>query len=608
MDQELQQLLQYIDYCMRESQDPNFDRYLMQMKEILLAEPQRVWEIREAVERNMGRYRENVRARQRSSAEFKIGAGILSGIGILFVLVATGILVRNFLPRAVQGMMLLAFFALVWVVAQIGIVRLSRKLALGLSAGSILGVYWAVSWNYHVFETLPLLWTLGMVVLVAVLSWLNGYFTRSLVLQSMSLMGFFTTSLFLPWNRGVPELILLLIALVGLNLMWHLGAVGDHQDVVRLVHMIFQSFCSFVFGMVLLFNIPGEGLTMALVYAIVTAGILNFLYAASRGKGSGAFLAWIVCNLAQIFYLVGLIIALQYRKDYVLPQLALILVGLNLLLLLLRKFRWYNMGLYFQSFALLLFVVEGDLAWPGIVAAVVLMGVGLLLVKEHRLAHQLTVSVYFFFFLMIVTPSSWLVPAELAFLLAFTVLCLYVPKLRDKREGALVYTNISLMGLMLLNLWPRRLWWEPDYMQDTLVLVLAVLAVLILWRNRCHLPQRMQGLVLGLVLTYMIFVYRIHLPVVMSIALMVIAIGAIIAGFIRNEMALRIYGLVLALFVCAKVVVYDYWDLELLPKSILLLSVGLIAIGISVIYAVLEHRQRKNRRKPPEQNFYRPEE
>lgn len=597
MDQELQQLLQYIDYCMRESQDPNFDRYLMQMKEILLAEPQRVWEIREVVERNMGRYRENVRARQRSSMEFKIGAGILSGIGILFVLVAAGILIRNFLPRAVQGMMMLAFFTLVWVVSQIGIVRLSRKLALGLSAGSILGVYWAVLWNCHVFETLPLFWTLGIVILVAVLSWLNGYFTRSSVLQCMSLAGFFTTSLFLPWNQGIPEFILLLIALVGLNLMWYLGAVGEQRDVVRLIHMIFYTFCSFVYGIVLLFDIPGEGLTMALVYAIVTAGILNFMYAASRGKGSGAFIGWTVCNLAQISYLVGLIIALQYRKDYVLPQLALILVGLNLLLLLLRKFRWYDMGLYFQSFVLLLFVVEGDLAWPGIVAAVLLMGAGLLLVKEHRLAHQLTMSVYFFFFLVIVTPSSWLVTVELAFLLAFTVLCLYVPGLRDKREGALVYTNLSLMGLMLLNMWPRRLWWEPDYLQDTLVLVLAVLAVLILWRNRCHLPQRVQGLVLGLVLTYMIFVYRIHLPVIMSIALMVIAIGAIIAGFIRNEMALRIYGLVLALFVCAKVVVYDYWDLELLPKSILLLSVGIIAIGISVIYAVLEYRQRKQRGK-----------
>lgn len=608
MEQELQQLLQQIDYYIQESQDANFDRYLMQMKDILLAEPQRMGEIREAVERNMSRYRENMRARQRSSVEFKIGAGILSGIGILFVLVATGILVRNFLPRAVQGMLLLAFFALVWVAAQIGIVRLSKKLALGLTAGSILGVYWAVSWNFHVFETLPPYWALGAAVLVAVLSWLNGYFTRSCVLQCMSFAGFLTLSLFLPWNQGVAELILLLVVLVGLNLMWFLGAVGEHRDVVRLIHMIFYSFCSFVFGIVLLLDIPGEGPAMALIYAIVTAGILNFMYAASRGKGSGAFIVWIVCNLAQISYLVGLIIVRQYQGDYVLPQLALVLVGLNLLLLLARKFRWYDMGLYFQSFALLLFVVEGDLAWPGIVAAVLLMAAGLLLVKEHRLAHQLTMSIYFFFFLSIVTPSSWLTPVELAFLLTFTVLCLYVPALRDKKEGALVYTNVSLMGLMLLNLWARRFWWEPTYIQDTLVLVLVVLAVLLLWRDRCHLPQRIQGLMLGLVLTYMIFVYRIHLPVIMSIALMVIAIGAIIAGFIRNERALRIYGLTLSLFVCAKIVVYDYWDLELWPKSILLLSVGLIAIGISVIYAVLEHRQRKQEKNPLEQQSpHRPE-
>ena len=76
---------------------------------------------------------------------------------------------------------------------------------------------------------------------------------------------------------------------------------------------------------------------------------------------------------------------------------------------------------------------------------------------------------------------------------------------------------------------------------------------------------------------------------------MVLAILAIVAGFVRCQMPLRIFGLCLSLFACAKVVLYDFWDLELLEKSLLFLGVGLIAIAIALVYAVLEHQQKKKR-------------
>ena len=156
MEQELQKLIQQIDIYIEESQDENFDRYLEQMKLILAEEPERMEEIREAVGRNMQRYRENARKRENASVEFKIGAGVLSGIGILFVLVALVLLIKNFLPPFMQGMLMFVFFAVVWLVSQLGVARISQKLALGLSGASILGLYLSAVVNYHVFETLPL--------------------------------------------------------------------------------------------------------------------------------------------------------------------------------------------------------------------------------------------------------------------------------------------------------------------------------------------------------------------------------------------------------------------------------------------------------------------
>lgn len=591
MDLELQQLLKQIDIYIEESQDANFDRYLEQMKQILLTEPSRLEEIREAVARNMNRYRENVKKQQKASVEFKIGAGVLSGIGILFVLVATVILVRNFLPQFVQGMLMFAFFALVWVVSQLGIVRVSQKMATGLTGASIIGLYISVMVNYHVFDTLPPYWAQGILVLIAVLSWLNGFFTGSAVIQCMSFGGYLIFFMFLPWNAGVPEFVLLLITMAGLNLMWNLGAAGENKEWVRLIHMLCCGVFLLGYGIFLLIDLPGDSLTLVFIYGILMTGLLNFFYV--RSEGMGAFAAWICCGVFQTAFLAGLVIAMQFREEFIQSQLLLVLAALNLLLLLWKKFQWHSMGLYYQVFFLLLFLVEGQWIWPGIVAALVLFALGVCMIREKLLSHELTMSIYFFVFIGIVVPSLWVAPVELAYLLGFTLLCLYVPKLRSRREAALVYTNVSLIGVMLLGLWVDRLSMEPNYIADTIVLVLAILTVLLLWRKRCHMPEQIQGLILGLVLTYMIFVYRIQLPVVVSIALMVVAVGAILAGFIRNEVALRIYGLALSLFVCAKVVVYDYWDLELLPKSILLLVVGLIAIGISIIYAVLEHSQRK---------------
>ena len=49
----------------------------------------------------------------------------------------------------------------------------------------------------------------------------------------------------------------------------------------------------------------------------------------------------------------------------------------------------------------------------------------------------------------------------------------------------------------------------------------------------------------------------------------------------------------MAILVCVKLVVYDFGELESLPKAILFLTVGLIALGISFIYIYLEKREDK---------------
>ncbi len=591
MEQELQELIAQIDGYIAESQDPNFDRYLEEMKQVLQAEPERHKEIQLAVARNMERYRENIRKQQKTSMEFKIGAGVLSGIGVLFVLVALVLLVKNFVPEFMQGMLLFVFFGVLWLVSQLGISRIFYKLSTGISTACIVGLYWSVLANYNTYKTLPLYWAIGILTLIAVISWAVGFCVKSTVLACTSFCGYLLFALFLPWGPTLPEFMTSLLVIVGLNLMWHLGAAGKQREAVQLAHNICLTGFSLIYGIILLVKQPQGGLVMVLLYGIVMTTLLNFIYL--RKEQVGFLLCWLISTVFQTSYLIGIAITLYWRGQEIEPLLLLVVATINLLLLALRRFKSRWQGLYYQSAVLILFLTAGGLVWPELCASLVLFGVGLLLIRERVLEHELVTSLYFFLLIWILVPKAAVAPAQLAFLLGFTLLCLYMPWLRSPRESALVYTNISLMGVSLLFARARHLPPEQHYIADTFVLVLTVAAVVLLWRERCHLPKRFQGLVLSLVLTYMIVVYQIRLPVVVSILLMIVAIGAIIGGFIRKEMAMRIYGLSLSLFVCAKVVVYDYWDLELLPKSILLLVVGLIAIAIAVIYAVLEMKQKK---------------
>lgn len=532
---------------------------------------------------------EAVGRQQKSTTEFKIGAGGLSGIGILFVLIGFVILVKNYMPPFVQGMLMFTFFAVVWLVSRLAVVRLSEKLSLGLSCASILGLYLSVVVNYQSFETLPRYLALGILILIGMISWVDAFLSQSALISCMSFGGYLFFALFLPWGKTIPEFAVMAVIMLGLNLLWHLGAVGERKELVRVIHGSFFVLHTLFYGITLLFIQPEGGLTTVFIYVILAVSLLNFFY--SRNRNIGFFCIWLCGSIFQISLLMGIFLGIEMTGGEIEFLLLLIPAAVNLLLLIWKRFQWHWQGLFYQAVILVFLVAVEKPMWPGLAASLVLFGAGLLMIREKRLLHELIMSFYFYIYLAVQFDRPWIIPAQLAFLLVITVLCQCVPRLRSTKGAPLVYINISLMGLSLLMLLGERN--QANYISNTVVLAVAVAAVLILWRERFCLSGRLRGLMLVLVLSYMVFIYQITLPVMVSILLMGVAVVSVIAGFIRRETALRIFGLCMALFVCVKVIVYDYWDLELLPKSILLMAVGVIAIAISIVYAVLEQKQKK---------------
>ncbi len=554
----------------------------MEREEEFLQETVRVQE--EEQRKELGN--EQVVEEKETSLEFKIGVGALSGIGILFVIAAFAIIIRNYVPSVIQGMLMFSFFAVLWLVSQMGVSRFFPKLALGLSGAGMMGLYLAAIWNYHVFRILPREWALGILVLIGLISCCVGVVLQSEIFQCLSFGGYLVFSLLLPWGRGRGACLGAVLSLVLLNLLWHSLAAGKQKRVVQMVHMICYILHVFIYEMILLIWQPQDGLIMVLIYGVIAAVLWNVFFFLDQGIAS--FCAWICGVVFQTSFLLGIGVSFYLGGRETEPLLLLVLLAANLILLILKKFHLRLMGLYVQSMFLVIFLAAGGLGWPETIASLLLFGMGLFWMQEGRLFHELGVTIYFCLFIQTLVPGEAAPVVVFAFLLGFTLLCLQVPRLRTKREAALVYTNVSLMGAVLLSAARYRFLGEGTLLADGVLWLLAVLAVFLLWRERFHLPGSLRGLLLAAVSTYMLLTGHFSSPVAVSIVLLGIALAGIVVGFWQKQRPLRIYGLCLALFVCAKVVVYDFWDLELLAKGLLLLAVGLAAIAISIIYAIIE--------------------
>lgn len=526
MEELLQNLLQRIDRYMEESLDENFDRYLEQMKQILKEHPEQMGEVSRSVEENMQRYRGNQELLKKeqeksrggipgapasreeeeasafreevsasreeagakgSSVEFKIGIGVLSGIGVLFVLIGLVILARNFLPDVVQGMMMLCFFALVWILSQLCLPRFAQKVSLGCTAAGIVGVYLSVILNYYVFDSFSEWLTCGLFVAASCIAWAAGRASGSSVIQCTGVAGFLFFGLFLPWGNTVPAYIVMVAVTVLLNVLWQFGCSGKYVYGVQLTHQIMFPLCALVSAFLLsLKGLPG-GPALILVYCVVIAILVNLFYL--NREDVGFFVVWICSMVLLGAYLAGVCFANMISGNVWWNCVFLGLAVANTVLLFVKQFRWHYQGLYYQAAAVLLLLANCDRVW-------------------------------------------W----------------------------------IGLMGTVLLFL-------------------------VGLWKLREH--QLLQEMIMMAVLSLEILAIPTGFAFLVSLLLMVLAILAIVAGFIRREMPLRIYGLCLALFACAKVVLHDFWGLGLLQKSLLFLGVGAIAIAIALVYAVLEQRQKK---------------
>jgi hypothetical protein len=139
------------------------------------------------------------------------------------------------------------------------------------------------------------------------------------------------------------------------------------------------------------------------------------------------------------------------------------------------------------------------------------------------------------------------------------------------------FAFISLLCIFALNIWA-----------GSLVTLIGTVWIVLSFDPHFHLRIKKKYLILAGYLIFMTLTNHYPNPIFTSVALMAIALACVGAGFKFSDKSGRLCGLILAIFVCVKVGIYDFRALGVPQRILIFMIVGAIALLISLIYIRLE--------------------
>ncbi|MCQ2527419.1 MAG: hypothetical protein MJ130_11695, partial [Lachnospiraceae bacterium] len=187
--------------------------------------------------------------------------------------------------------------------------------------------------------------------------------------------------------------------------------------------------------------------------------------------------------------------------------------------------------------------------------------------------------------------SDEYIPAVIVLILAIAVALFHNVKWLKSRN---MYPLDILVWITLLIVTTTL--YIPMYRDELVTVVLTMvfgLAIMIQYyfkRYETFMAGKM--LPLGLFITAYIPIFRME-NIVVSIILMSLALMCVALGFIFKQKGIRIYGLVLAILVCAKIGFYDFWSADSLIKTVMFFIVGILSLIIAGVYIVVEKKMSK---------------
>lgn len=575
-------------------------------------------------------------AKGADSFEFKIGAGIFSMVGAVFVLSAFVIFGFNFLEGVWQGVCLYAASLALVLLSEFLLKRLNERFSQVITGIGISCLYISTVINFMVLKNINGIAASIITLVIALFAILLGRKKDAASIRVISFLGCYIC--FLPIREFESSLSLLVMTgiLLIINIVSVFFPNQKNAGIISAVHLIAHTvFTGVATGLLLVRDM--DVLYIAL-FAIASLIIINLIY--FRHKEKDEFYLKLIFSIALGFMAVFLVsigcfehgiedeMLLLFNKlltevmaiaisvvffilwgtderkwiQYYFTAVIVVLfngfsdyrlettIGIIAIFVLTRLLYKVKDLVVLDCILTIIMVLQGLYmckTWYVIPFAAVLL-LSAFVIKRCAVFHEIVLSVGFVVGLCCQFDGNWTLPACVGILFFFFLLFNHLPWLKEVKQLPYNITNISLAGFLCLFTV-----FCDQYYYNAITMVVGAVMIIVAFRARYGLAVPKKYLLLAGFLVYMIFTSHFETSVIVSILLMVVAIGCVAAGFLLKDKVYRICGLVMAILVCVKLVVYDFGELESLPKAILFLTVGLIALGISFIYIYLEKREDK---------------
>lgn len=581
---------------------------------------------------------------KQKNAEFTVGVLVFSIVGAAFILTSFVMLGMTYMDGLFRGMSLYAISLALFLLAELLICRKSAKLGSAISAIGAGGLYLSTLLNYLYLHNFG-----GMtaILVTAVITAVLLVWSRKKDSGLLRLIGLFACYLsFLPLQNGMGGISFLIVSgiLVLLNVMCAFLPVGRYKTALGITHLISNTIFSQLFlWRALLCGIEGRYqivyllssiMIMELIFtrllhtadgenkngsvqdhsgsiavfcisACMYIGMLLFLFYGLPGTPgwvkhiSMAVLggSCLVTYFAQRgrnekwlqYFFVNLAALLIYGFSNIKPESVLCLLAMLALakLLSLRRLPVLRVS----ELVITIIVCVAALIYRG-TPYVYALGAGLLLsllfLREWQTVYSILITFTMADLAFLNLPAALAIPAAVGIWFIGLLMFNNVGWWRGKGIEAFNYIAVSAQLFGLLKMLDRS--YSGTYITYLMIFIFGLATIVLTFQDKYYMNFKGKHLILAGFLTYMTLIARIGIPVVTSIILMLIALICVAAGFVLKEAGVRIYGLVLSLFVCGKVVLYDFNGAPDLEKMILFFCIGLIAMMISGIYIVLEKK------------------
>lgn len=184
--------------------------------------------------------------------------------------------------------------------------------------------------------------------------------------------------------------------------------------------------------------------------------------------------------------------------------------------------------------------------------------------------------------------AGWFLLTEALLLFLLFMMFNHLPGLKDKWQFPYNIINVCVMTLFYVCSCTQ------DWVFSTIMMILGTVVIFVVFRKRYCLGIPKKYLLVAGFLSFFSLAGDYGLPIVESILLMIIALSCVGIGFIHKDKVERICGLVMAMFVCIKLVLYDFREVETLYRVVVFFVVGILTLGISFIYILLEKNEEKH--------------